>query len=135
MIDPSRSWFEIVELPVMELVPTDTVNKDRKFKEAYFDKSSRMICNLVNKSLTDTVKNKDRKTKKEYFEKSLLMISNLVNKCWFSRYPHCQHIIYHKGSEFKLHFKTLCDTYRVKRKPTTLKTHKQMHYWNRYITS
>ena len=80
MIDPASSWFKIVELPVAELSPTDTVkNKHGKTKEAYFDTSS-------------------------------LMISNLVNLCWFSRYPHCQNIKHDNGSEFKLHFKTLCDS-------------------------
>ena len=27
MIDPASSWFEIVELPVADLVPTESVNK------------------------------------------------------------------------------------------------------------
>ena len=49
------------------------------------------------------------------------MISHLVNKCWFSRYPRCRNIIYDNGSEFKLNFETLCDSYRVKRKPTSIK--------------
>ncbi len=49
MIDPASSWFEIVELPVADLVPNESVNKkDRKTKEAYFDKSSFMISHLVN---------------------------------------------------------------------------------------
>ena len=91
MIDPASSWFKIVELPVADLVPTESVNrKDGKTKEAYFDKSS-------------------------------FMISNLVNKCWFSIYPRCRNVVYDNGSEFKLHFETLCDTYRVKHKPTSIK--------------
>jgi hypothetical protein len=44
-----------------------------------------------------------------------------VYKTWFSRYPHCQYIIYNNGSEFKLHFQSLCDTYGIKRKPTSVK--------------
>jgi hypothetical protein len=55
MIDPATSWFEIVELPVSQLVQLDapsvghkgkkkgkkaTRDKDDKPKEAYFDKSS-----------------------------------------------------------------------------------------------
>ena len=48
-------------------------------------------------------------------------IARLVNKSWFSRYPRCRKIIYDNGSEFKLHFRTLCDTYGLKRKPTTIK--------------
>ena len=89
VIDPASSWFEIVELPVAELVPTEPA-KDIKTKEAYFDKSS-------------------------------FMISNLVNKWWFSRYPRWWNIIYDNWSEFKLHSKTLCDSYRVKHKPTSIK--------------
>ena len=49
------------------------------------------------------------------------MISHLVNKCWFSRYPRCKNIIYENRSKFKLNFKALCDSYRVKRKPTSIK--------------
>ena len=48
MIDPASSWFGIVELPVADFVPADSV-KDGKTKEAYFDKSSFIISNLVNK--------------------------------------------------------------------------------------
>ena len=105
MIDPASSWFETVELsvPVTDLTPSGSV------------------------------KNKSTKTKEAYFDKSLIMISNLVNKCWYIRYPRCQHIIFDNGSEFKLHFKTLCDSYGVKPKPTTIKIHKQMLYWNKYI--
>jgi hypothetical protein len=49
------------------------------------------------------------------------MISTLVNKTWFSWYPHCQHVIYDNGSEFKLHFEASCDTYGIKLKPTSVK--------------
>ncbi len=42
-------------------------------------------------------------------------------KTWFSRYPHCRYIIYDNGSEFKLHFRSLCETYGIKRKPTSVK--------------
>jgi hypothetical protein len=37
------------------------------------------------------------------------------------RYPWCRHLIYNNGSEFKLHFKYLCESYGIKRKPTTVK--------------
>jgi len=60
-------------------------------------------------------------TKEAYFDKSSLMISNLVNKCWFSRYPRCKYAIYDNGSEFKLHFEDLCDSYGLKRKPTSIR--------------
>ena len=49
------------------------------------------------------------------------MINKLVNKTWFSHYPHCQHIIYDNGSKFKLHFKALCESFGIKRKPTSVK--------------
>ena len=64
---------------------------------------------------------KDSKTKQAYFDKSSFMISNLVNKCWFDRYPRYKNIIYDNGSEFKLNFEALCDLYRVKHKPTSIK--------------
>ena len=37
------------------------------------------------------------------------------------RYPRCKHIIYDNGSEFKLHFRALCDTFGIKRKLTSVK--------------
>ena len=58
MLDPDTSWFEIVELPVSDdFSPTGTKqnisqgrqNISAKIKDAYFDKSSSMIRNLVNK--------------------------------------------------------------------------------------
>eukprot|EP00804_Cyclotella_cryptica_P027759 CCRYP_009184-RA/>CCRYP_009184-RA protein AED:0.26 eAED:0.26 QI:0/-1/0/1/-1/0/1/0/176 len=49
------------------------------------------------------------------------MIINLVNKTWFSRYPCCQYIIYDNGSEFKLHFKALCESNGIMSKPTSVK--------------
>ena len=97
MIDPASSWFEIVELPVTTeaVIPMDT--KGQKG--------------------TKTHKN----IKLPYFDKSSAMISKLVNKTWFSHYPRCQHIIYDNGREFKLHFEALCESYGVKRKPTSVK--------------
>ena len=56
-----------------------------------------------------------------YFDKTSTMIRHLVNKTWFSRYPHCQKVIYDNGSEFKLHFEALCDSYGIKHKPTSVK--------------
>ena len=55
-------------------------------------------------------------------DKSSAQISRrLFNKQWLSRYPHPLYMIYDNGSEFKLHFKELCDSYQLKRKPTTVK--------------
>ncbi len=42
-------------------------------------------------------------------------------KTWFSRYSHCRYIIYDNESEFKLHFRSLFDTYGIKREPTSVK--------------
>ena len=53
MIDLASSWFEIVELPVADNVPAEPV-KDKKTKEAYFDKSSFLISHLfTNAGLVD----------------------------------------------------------------------------------
>jgi len=95
MIDPATSWFEIVELPVVENSPTALSSLSKKIQKT--------------------------KEKEPYFDKSSEQISTLVYKTWFSRYPRCQKIIYDNGSEFKLHFKALCDTYGIKRKPTSVK--------------
>jgi hypothetical protein len=92
-IDPASSWFEIVELPVLE----------------YITPPSR------------TKKGTKTQTKETYFDKTSTMISHLVSKTWFSRYPRCQNIIYDNGREFKLHFEALCDLYAIKRKLTSVK--------------
>ena len=97
MIDPASSWFEMVELPVMEFI-TPVASKKQGTKT-----------------------HKTKITKGDYFDKTSTMISHLVNKTWFSRYPRCQNIIYDNGSEFKLHFEALCDSYGIKRKPTSVK--------------
>jgi len=89
MIDPASSWFEMAELPVTEVVKTDSDNK------------------IVETS--------------EIFDKTSQQIARLVNTSWFSRYPRPKNVIYDNGSEFKLHFHSLCDIYGLKGKPTTIK--------------
>ena len=59
-------------------------------------------------------------TKENNFDKTSILISHLVNKSWFSRCPRCQKVIYDNGSEFKLHFEALCDSYGIKCKPTSV---------------
>ena len=108
MIDPASSWFEIVELPVVEL----SLTSQSKIKATPHDK-----------------------TKEAYFDKSSSMISALVNITWFSRYPRCQHIIYDNGSEFKLHFEAQCDSYGIKHKPTSVKNPQANAYWSKCIKS
>ena len=54
-------------------------------------------------------------------DKSSATVSHLFNKSWLSRYPRSKNIIYDNGSEFKLHFEALCDSYGLKCKPTTIK--------------
>jgi hypothetical protein len=91
MIGPGSSWFEIVELPLVTQITTKTVN------------------------------GKEKVNKEQIFDKSSNQIARLVNKIWLCRYPQCRHLIYDNGSEFKLHFETLCESYGIKRKPTTIK--------------
>ena len=105
MIDPVSNWFEIVELPVVELPRTGTARKTQQRVGRTDNKTQEAI----------------GQTKEAYFDKSSFMISKLVNKCWFSRYPRCKYVIYDNGSEFKLHFEDLCDSYGLKRKPTSIK--------------
>ncbi len=50
-----------------------------------------------------------------------MRIAKLVNKTWLCRYPRCRTLIYDNGSEFKLHFEHLCDSYGIKHKPTMVK--------------
>ncbi len=99
MIDPATSWFQIVELPTV--AQKTTIPPAGKGKKVTFDKNTKVA--------------------EPYFDKSSAQISNLVYKTWFSRYPHCWYIIYDNGREFKLHFRSLCNTYGIKRKPTNVK--------------
>eukprot|EP00804_Cyclotella_cryptica_P013530 CCRYP_017227-RA/>CCRYP_017227-RA protein AED:0.67 eAED:0.45 QI:0/-1/0/1/-1/1/1/0/162 len=99
MIDPTTSWFKIVELPVSQLSELDipTATKGHKGTDAHIQ------------------------PKQPYFDKSSATVGNIVNRTWFSRYPRSQYIIYDNGSEFKLLFETLCDSYGLKRKPTSVR--------------
>jgi len=90
MIDPASSWLEVMELPTITRVMTNKVN------------------------------GKERTIEEEIFDKSSDQIARLVNKIWLCRYPRCHYLIYDNGSEFNLHFETLCGSC-VRRKPTTIK--------------
>ena len=48
-------------------------------------------------------------------------IARLINKHWLARYPRPQSVIYDNGSEFKLFFKQMIDSFAIKYKPTTIK--------------
>jgi transposase InsO family protein len=90
MIDPASSWFEIVELPLVKRLRTTNVNS------------------------------KELQQPEDIFDKSSDRVAKLVNKTWLSWYPRYRYIIYNNGSEFKIHFEHLCDSYGIKRKPTTV---------------
>jgi hypothetical protein len=90
MIDPASSWFEIAELPIVEQLCRQTVN------------------------------GKELLIADEIFDKTSECIAKLVNKTWLCTYPRCQNLIYNSGSEFKLHFDYLCDSFGITRKPTTV---------------
>ncbi len=94
MIDPASSWFEIMELP---------------------------LGNVVKRLRTINVNGKELLTLEETIDKSFDRIAKLINKTWLSRYPRCQNLIYDNGSEFKLHFEHLCDSYGINHKPITVK--------------
>jgi hypothetical protein len=99
MINPATSWFKIVGLPMVALEMTvPPVGKGKKLTFA-----------------------KNTKVAKPYFDKSSAQISNLVYNTWFSRYPRCGYIIYGNRSKFKLHFRSLCKTYGIKHKQTSVK--------------
>jgi hypothetical protein len=72
--------------------------------------------------LTDrTVNGKELLIADEMFDKTSERTDKLVNKTLLCRYPQCRPLIYDNGSEFKLHFEYLCESYGIKRKPTTVK--------------
>eukprot|EP00804_Cyclotella_cryptica_P004468 CCRYP_006866-RA/>CCRYP_006866-RA protein AED:0.41 eAED:0.41 QI:0/-1/0/1/-1/1/1/0/339 len=99
MIDPATSWFKIVELPVSQLHELDipTGKKGQRSKDTRVH------------------------TKQPYFDKTSTTVGNIIHRTWFSCYPRSQYIIYGNGREFKLHFETLCDSYGLKRKPTSVR--------------
>jgi len=77
------------------------------------------IVELPNTDVTYVRNGKD--IKEVIIDKSAATVSNLFNKTWLCRYPRPTYLIYDNGGEFKSHFKTLCDSYSLKRKPTTIK--------------
>ncbi len=91
MIDRAYSWFKIAEFPIVERLRRQTANGKKLL-------------------IAD-----------EIFDKTSERIAKLVNKTWLCRYPRFRHLIYDNGSEFKLHFKYLCESYGIKRKPATVK--------------
>ena len=106
MIDPASSWFEIVELPITTDVVIPLDKKGQKGTKTH------------------------NNTKLPYFDKSSAMISNLVIKTWFSRYPHCQYMMYDNTRKFKLHFKALCKYLGSSVSQPVSRTHKRMLYWS-----
>ncbi len=68
-----------------------------------------------------TVNGKELLIADEIFDTTSEHTAKLVNKPWLCRYPQCCHLIYDNGSEFKLHFEYLCESYGIKRKPTRVK--------------
>jgi hypothetical protein len=91
MIDPASSWFKIAELPIVEQLCQQTVN------------------------------GKELLIADEIFDKTSECIAKIGNTTWLCRCPQCCHLIYDNRSEFKLHFEYLCESYGIKRKPTTVK--------------
>ncbi len=57
----------------------------------------------------------------EIFDKTSELIAKLVNRTRLCRYPWFCYLIHDNGSEIKLHFEYLCESYGIKRKPTMLK--------------
>jgi hypothetical protein len=76
---------------------------------------------VVEPLLRQTVNGKELLIADEIFDKNSEPIAKLVNKTWLCRYPRCCHLIYDNGSEFKLCFEYLCESYGIKHKPTTVK--------------
>ena len=100
MIDTATSWFEIVELPISQPSELDIPIGTEGHKG----------------------KDKHIQQKQPYFGKSSATVSTLVNRTWFRRYLCSQCIIYDNGSAFKLHFESLCESYGLKHKTTSVKS-------------
>ncbi len=109
MINPATSWFKIVELPTFTKLTVPKVGKGKKATCTHYTKVA------------------------EIFDNTSAQISNLVYKCWFTRYPCCQYLIYDNGSESKLHFRALCATYGIKRKPSSIKNPTANACWSTWL--
>jgi hypothetical protein len=72
---------------------------------------------LIHQLKTISINGKEASIVEEIFNN----IAQLFNKTWLSRYPRCCYLIYNNGSEFKLNFEYLCESYGIRRKPTTVK--------------
>jgi hypothetical protein len=91
IIEPASSWFEIAKLPIVEQLHQQTATR----KEL-------LIADKI-------------------FDKTSECTAKLVHKTWLCIYPRCCRLIYDNRSKFKLHFEYLCESYGIKRKPTTVK--------------
>jgi hypothetical protein len=100
MIDPATNWFEIVELPVSQLREHDIPTGTHGHKGLGIHKQQN----------------------EPFFDKTSATVGSLMNKTWFCHYPRSQYIVYDNGSEFKLHFKPLCDSYGLERKLISVKS-------------
>jgi hypothetical protein len=77
----------------------------------------------ITRVTTKKVNGKERTIEEWIFDKLSDQIDWLVNKIWLCRNPCYRYFIYDNGSEFKLHFETLCN-WCIQRKPTTIKNPK-----------
>jgi hypothetical protein len=70
---------------------------------------------VVERLHRQTVNGKELLIADEIFDKTSERIAKLVNK------TQCHHIIYNNGSQFKLQFEYLCESYSIMRKPAMFK--------------
>jgi hypothetical protein len=79
------------------------------------------IVELPNKDIK-YIREKDQEEITEVIiDKSSACVARLFNKSWLCRYPRAVSIVYDNGSEFKLFFENLCESFQLKHKPTTIK--------------
>ena len=79
------------------------------------------IVELPNTELTYVREEDNKKIKEVIIDKSSKSVASLFSKSWLSRYPRARSVIYDNGSEFKLFFENLCNSFGLTRKPTTIK--------------
>ncbi len=105
IIDPTASWFKIMEMP------------------------------LITHLRQQTVKGKELLSAEQIFDMTSNCIARIVNYTWLYRCPQCCDLIYNNCSEFELHFEHLCKSYGIKRKPSMVRMLKQSPYWNACMKS
>ena len=107
------------------IVPYTIKNKDGKITDFRCSTTTNLATGwfkMVDLPDISQLTEKDRlKSIKWRIVKSSVGVARLLNQQWLNHYPRANYITYDNGSEFKLHFESLWDSFGITSKPTTVK--------------